>query len=197
MNELAAAEQSQAQLGADGADDGTDEAMEERDLDADVPDGDASSRHDSSSDHDVTFNEASLLEGSDAPPAPDDDDMLSQRMLRLEEASLDGSLAADRAFGLARDLDADVPDADSWEHTDTDEDLDGSDRDGPPRLHAASTGSPVFRGSAHRRVARRSAGEDAEGSSEFVDDSPVVARGAGRGNAWRSRVARGGRRLGF
>jgi len=214
MSELAAAEQSQAQVGADGADDGTDEGMEERDLDADVPDADADGRHDddddrhhddddeddddADEDHDVTFNEESLLEGSDVANAQDEDDMLSQRMIRLEEAELDGTLQEERDFGLGRNLDDDVPDADSWEHTDTEEEIDSTDHDIQAGLHAISTGSPVFRGSARRLMDRRSLGEDADlGSSSFVNDSPMVARGAGRGNAWRSRVARGGRRLGF
>lgn len=187
MNELAAAEQSQ-HLAADGAGDGTDEGMEERDLDADVPDADADAdeEDDGEEEQDVTFNEESLLEGSEVVDAQEEEDMLSQHMIRLEEAELDGRLQEERELGLERDLDNDVPEAGSWEHTDTEEEIESTDHDMMAAASAARTSSLIFRGSSQRLM----------GSSSFVNDSPVVARPPRRGSAWGHRMARGGRRLG-
>lgn len=187
MNELAAAEQSQVMMGADGAGEGVGEGMEERDLDADVPDADAEAdeEDEDEAEREVTFNEESLLEGSE-------EDMLSQHMMRLEEAELDGTLQDERELGLDRDLDDDVPDAGSWEHTDTEEEIDSTDHDIQSAARAIRTGSPLFRPSARPSMARRSLGDDPDlGSSSFVNDSPVVSRAPRRGNAWSQRGGRG------
>lgn len=199
MNELAAAERSQVQLGADGA---GEEAMEERDLDADVPDADADTEAledgddgEAEGDQEVTFNEESLLEGSDLIHEQEED-LLSQQMIRLEEAELEGRLQDERDLGLERDLDEDVPEAGSYEHTDTEEELESSDNEMPQTV-SRRPDSP-FMGSTQRFIgSRTSIGSELElGSSSFINDSPVLARGPGRGNAWRNRIVRGGRRHG-
>jgi len=182
MSELAAAERSQVQLGADGA---GEEVMEERDLDADVPDADADGEQD------VTFNEESLLEGSDLIREQEEEDLLSQQMIRLEEAELEGRLQDERDLGLERDLDEDVPEAGSYEHTDTEEELESSDNEMPRTASRRPDYPQRFIGS------RTSIGSEVElESSSFINDSPVLARGPGRGNAWRNRIARAGRRHG-
>ena len=196
MNELAAAERSQVQLGADGA---GDEGMEERDLDADVPDADTEALEDgdeAEGEQDVTFNEESLLEGSDLLHEQEEEDLLSQQMIRLEEAELEGRLQDERDLGLERDLDDDVPEAGSYEHTDTEEELESSDNEMPQT--ASRRPDSLFMGSTQRIIGSRiSIGSEVElGSSSFINDSPVLARGPGRGNAWRNRTARGGRRHG-
>lgn len=198
MSELAAAEQGQVQLGTDGA---GEEGMEERDLDADVPDADAVVLEDgddgeAEGEQDVTFNEESLLEGSDLMHEQEEEDLLSQQMIRLEEAELEGRLQDERDLGLERDLDEDVPEAGSYEHTDTEEELESSDNE-MPHIASHRPGSP-FVASTQRIVGyRTSSGSEVElGSSSFINDSPVLARGPGRGNAWRNRIARGGRRYG-
>jgi len=198
MNELAAAERSQVQLGTDGA---GEEPTEERDLDADIPDADAEALEDGDDgevegEQDVTFNEESFLEGSDLMHEQEEEDLLSQQMIRLEEAELEGRLQDERDLGLERDLDDDVPEAGSYEHTDTEEELESSDNEMPQTANRRPD-SP-FRGNTQRFIgSRTSIGSEIElGSSSFINDSPVLARGPNRGNAWRNRIARGGRRHG-
>ncbi|KAK7182963.1 hypothetical protein PSPO01_11062 [Paraphaeosphaeria sporulosa] len=152
MMDLAAAQQDAANAEArEAAGDEIDE--EERDLDDDVPEAEASgSASEEESDvgseseegsgvsgeegrADVTFNEDSFIEGS----------MIEGRvgqMLAMEEASMEGSLLEER------DLDDDVPEAGEYEHTDSSL-LDSSDED---------DGSFVQPGSRRSVRSRRSSG---------------------------------------
>ena len=102
--------------------------MGERDLDEDIPEADEGSFEDTDSEEDsdddeseevsededepgaeaeVTFNEESLIEGSDMPAEE------VQQMLDMEEAEMTGALQEER------DLDDDIPEAGSYQHTDT------------------------------------------------------------------------------
>ncbi|KAF2016578.1 hypothetical protein BU24DRAFT_422951 [Aaosphaeria arxii CBS 175.79] len=134
---------------------GDDEMMEgERDLDDEVPeaeadDSDVSSTEEEASDveeddtsalgpqaGDVTFNEDSFIEGSMMQAEV-------EHMLEREEAEMAGVLQDER------DLDDDIPEAGSYEHTDTD--LDSSDED----LESSRISVRSIRS---RRSARRSSG---------------------------------------
>lgn len=113
MQELAEAQEMQGQEGGlDGA--GEDEGPAERDLDDDVPDMD-----EAADEGDVTFNEESLLEGSMVEGM---DVAEVEHMLELEEAEMTGVLQDERDLSALRyehDLDDDVPEAGSYQHTDT------------------------------------------------------------------------------
>jgi hypothetical protein len=170
MMDLAAAQQDaaneeQREAGEHMQEDG----VEERDLDDEVPEADSidsdaspSSPSDLSGDElasedeeqeesTVPFNEDSFIEGS----------MLEaevSHMLEMEEAEMAGVLQDER------DLDDDVPEAGSYEHTDSELE-DSSDIDNsalPPGLASArsrrSTRSAMRRSSGRRSSGRRSSG---------------------------------------
>lgn len=197
---------------------GEEEDGEERDLDDDVPDADALEDLDDDDDSDdisvaeeytetsivqnhegeVTFNEESLLEGS-----VDGD---GQVMLAMEDAELVGRLQDQRDLGMdvgeERDLDEDVPEAGSYEHTDTEEEDDSTEGEEEVEMNVRIQGlgngqSSRSLGRSDGRGRRSLASEDSEmlGSSSFVGSSPAMARGPGRGNAFRDRYnhARRGR----
>ena len=202
------------------------------DLDADVPDADGSEGDDEDSDDDdddeeedetnvaSRFNEESLLEGSlvggdGLPPG------LTQGFLDAEDAELDGRAQdlRDLGGGPEVDLDDDIPEAGSYEHTDTDEeddDDDEDDEDDDDDEDAMDTGFASVRPGGNH--GRRSLNQGAVGlrssigqadlslvgleSSELGildSDSPVLARlapgtagsrPAPQGNAWRERMIR-------
>lgn len=165
MMDLAAAQQDAANAEArEAAGDDIDD--EERDLDDDVPEAEASGTAsedeselegseegslsgdgDEESRADVTFNEDSFIEGS----------MIEGRvgqMLALEEASMDGSLLEER------DLDDDVPDAGDYEHTDSSL-IDSSDEDDGSLVQPRSRRSVASRrssGAVRSTRSRRSSG---------------------------------------
>lgn len=206
MMDLAAAQQDAAN--AQARVEGAEEEMEgERDLDEDVPEAEAdesdvSASEDSRSEveegdtsavaghtGDITFNEDSFIEGS----------MIAgevNSMLEREEAEMAGVLQDER------DLDDDIPEAGSYEHTDS-ELVDSSSEDDVSRGPVPSSGR---RRSGRRSSGRRSSGVPAvqdprssigfEGSSSILDgssflrSSPAAARGSLRA---RFMGARGGR----
>jgi hypothetical protein len=214
MEMAAAAEQQQGQQGAEGEGEGEEmEGMEEVDLDAEVPEAEEDDDDDDEDDdddddddeegdeegeitQDVTFNEESLLEGSI--------DGEGARVLELEDAELVGRLQDERDLGMIgeRDLDEDVPEAGSYEHTDTEIEDESNDEDDEGE-DEVSVGQPSFSASTSAAAGRRSFGrsdgrlrtslisEDSEliGGSSFVGSSPAM----GRGNAFRNRVVRRGR----
>jgi len=158
--------------------------QEERDLDAEVPDGELSSL---SSDDDpennttgITFHEESLLHGSPMGGR--------QVALDMEEAELDGRLQDERDLGMEGDLDDDVPEAGSYEHTDTEQEDDSSDEDvvevHPPLSQARSSA----RSSAQVRMSLRSDDSELLASSSFIDTSPAILRHRGRANHVNSRA---------
>lgn len=105
---------------------------EERDLDEDIPDADADAEGDNAGDdsdqgseeevleEEVTFNESSVVGGSRVGM-----DIGTERYAAIEEAELTGAaremeeLGLQREMEMERDLDDSVPDAGSYQHTDT------------------------------------------------------------------------------
>jgi hypothetical protein len=137
MAELAAAAAQQEQVPVEVMDE-----EGERDLDAEVPDADAEvteSEEDEDDDEEeeeevegnVTiepsrFCEESMLEGSlvggdGFSPAR------AERYLDAEDAEMDGRAQDMRDLGVERDLDEEIPEAGSYEHTDTEEETDDSE----------------------------------------------------------------------
>lgn len=207
MNDLQAAQTDAANAEARAQNE--DEMEEERDLDEDVPEAEAdesdvsASEEDSASESgaeegdtrhtaDVTFNEDSFIEGSMV------EGQVSQ-MLAMEEASMSGALQDER------DLDDDIPEAGSYEHTDSSQ-LDSSSEDEatqasflPPGRNRASRRSsgaarrspgPVLTQSNNRRSAELEGSSSIIEGSSFLRSSPAAARGSLRA---RFMGARGGR----
>jgi hypothetical protein len=183
MLDLAAAQQDAANAEArEQADEAGDEDDEEqRDLDDDVPeamaseseassDDDRSSSADGENDTTVPFNEDSFIEGS----------MLEaevSHMLDMEEAEMAGVLQDER------DLDDDVPEAGSYEHTDSELE-DDSDEDG-------TRGLPTGLSSARSRRSRRESGRRTSGRR-----SSGLPSGAGSGMGMQGMGAQDPSRLG-
>lgn len=126
QQQLAEAQQRGAEATAEQEDP---EAPEERDLDDDIPDaeitGDVTEDLSGVTDDvtaEDTFNEEGLMEGS----------MLEQEQYaELEEAELTGVAQEEEDLGIEeeRDLDDDVPDAGSYQHTDTEEEDSSSEEE--------------------------------------------------------------------
>lgn len=114
------------------------ELEEERDLDDDIPDADASTV-------DVTFNEDSMVEGSQIEA-----NELEEQFAVMEEAELTGAAQDEEDLGMEmeRDLDDSVPEAGSYQHTDTElEESDSSDGSQSELISTrpARTGIPASR----------------------------------------------------
>jgi hypothetical protein len=120
---------------------------EEHDLDEDIPDADATTT-------DVTFNEDSMMEGSRIEHVDEQDEQDDEQYADMEEAELTGAAQDEEDLGIEmeRDLDDSVPEAGSYQHTDTElEDTDSESelRDsflGPQSAALASTSR------SHRRL---------------------------------------------
>ena len=89
----------------------------ERDLDAEIPDADAEedlSDSEEGAGDGVTFNEESMVEGSRV-------EMDQEQYAYMEEAELTGAARDEEELGveMERDLDDSVPEAGSYQHTDT------------------------------------------------------------------------------
>ena len=95
---------------------------QERDLDDDIPDAPA----DDEDDAEVTFNEDSMVDGSRLMEQEDE-----QRYAELEEAELTGAARDEEDLGVEheRNLDDSVPEAGSYQHTDTEVEDSTSDED--------------------------------------------------------------------
>ncbi|KAK5120122.1 hypothetical protein LTR85_006603 [Meristemomyces frigidus] len=184
-------------------------AGEERDLDDDIPEaGEATA--------DLSFNEESMMEGSsqlvvhemaeDDPEAEDGVDYA----LEEEEAGLTGAARDEEELGIEhdRDLDDSVPEAGSYQHTDTEvEDTDseselqdsfavqsarrsvGAERNAVPGnpLQVSVQGMPGLQERMRAQVGAADALPRSPGSlhlssslleSSFVGSSPVLQRGA-------------------
>lgn len=207
MEQMAAEEERAAreELMAEGAGD-----EEERDLDEEIPeaeedddedgddddsdsdDDDDDDEEEEESEQDVTFEE-SALEGSVGSDI--------QRRLDLEEAEMTG------AAEEARDLDDDVPEAGSYEHTDSEiedsseeeemeeRDLDDDVPEAPEDISMVEASGISADLSAHSARSARSAGHRVSGhsflsdtgssvpGSSFLDTSPVAGRGRGAPSA--------------
>ncbi|GIZ36566.1 hypothetical protein CKM354_000003700 [Cercospora kikuchii] len=211
------AQQQQAELDAEAreheAAEEAGEVEEERDLDDDIPEADAEA-----STADVTFNEDSMMEGSQMAQNEYDE----QQYTNLEEAELTGAAQDEEDLGMEmeRDLDDSVPEAGSYQHTDTE--LEESDSDselrssfvGRPAPSSARTSrtpataersivEPPMLGLQERMRAQVSAADSLPrspgslnlsssvlDSSMMAGSSPVVQRG---NNGARPRAARGRR----
>ncbi len=174
MDDLHAAQEEAANERArEQADQMEDQEEGERDLDDEVPEAEASDSDASASDSDsasgtedgqnttVPFNEDSFIEGS----------MLEaevSHMLEMEEAEMAGVLQDER------DLDDDVPEAGSYEHTDSElEDSSDIDTSGLPQMSSARS----------RRSARRTSGRTSTGrrSSGLLSGMVTTQAGSGAG----------------
>jgi hypothetical protein len=191
MLEMAAA----AEADMAGNADGEQEEEEERDLDADVPEAEeeADDSDEEASGVDITFNEESLMEGSV------DGDGDGREELEMEEAELMGRLQDERDLGLERDLDDSVPEAGSYQHTDTeveDESSDEIDSDDEPMLRQSALRQPARNpirtsggnGRSSRILTNNNDQSDIMGSSSFAGSSPAMGRGPAQANAFRSRM---------
>ena len=118
----------------------------ERDLDAEIPDADEDgSESESGEGGEVTFNEESMVEGSRV-------EIDQEQYAHLEEAELTGAARDEEELGveMERDLDNSVPEAGSYQHTDTEVE----DTESESELHDSFAGVPSARrstrSSAHR-----------------------------------------------
>lgn len=119
------------------------EDEQERDLDAEIPDADAEEDQDADSedeeDANVTFNESSIVEGSRV-------ELDAERYAAIEEAELTGAaremedLGMEREVEMERDLDDSVPEAGSYQHTDTE--VEDSTSDSDSQLNDSFAGRP-------------------------------------------------------
>ncbi|KAK3669368.1 hypothetical protein LTR78_010751 [Recurvomyces mirabilis] len=95
---------------------GGEDEEEERDLDEDIPDADAEAEAE------VSFNEESMVEGSSQFVENDgevEDDEDVREAVEMEVAELTGAAREEEELGIDRDLDDSVPEAGSYQHTDT------------------------------------------------------------------------------
>lgn len=193
-----AAAREAAERGEDDGDEGDGEG--ERDLDDEVPeaeeegsegsedaDGDQGSEE-GEGEGEMTFNEDSFIEGSMVAAEV-------EQMLEMEEAEMAGVLQDER------DLDDDVPEAGSYQHTDTELEDESSDLEdmslgpGPSTgRRSMGRGGELRRGSGGRGAGRinlfSEGGSSMMGGNSFVGSSPAAARGPGLGNAFRNRLFR-------
>ena len=174
--------QEEAAQNAAGAGHGFDEFpdQEERDLDAEVPDADPSTitTDDELENNTIgmTFHEESILQGSPMGGG-------RHGPLELEDAELNGRLQDERDMGMEGDLDDDVPEAGSYEHTDTELEDDSSDESDLGRQSPLSQPRSSARSNAQFRMSLRSDDSAMLGSSSFIDDSPAVLRRSNNANA--------------
>ena len=183
------------------------EGEEERNLDDEIPDADA---QDASAVEapDVTFNEDSMVEGSHLV---EDEVVDEEHYAEMEEAELTGAAQEEEDMGMDNDLDLDnsVPEAGSYQHTDTELE-DSSSESGlddsfaqqsarrstrsAGRLSQPALGAGALQGGLQERIRAQTAGGDGLARSPgslnlsssilescFVGSSPVMQRGSGHG----------------
>ena len=187
------------------------EAEDERNLDDDIPEAEASAVEAG----DVTFNEDSMVEGSQFVEGGVDQEQYAV----MEEAELTGAAREEEELGVEhdRDLDDSVPEAGSYQHTDTEVEDSSSDselqdsfaaqsarrsvrssgRTAPLTQTSAVTMSGALQGGLQDRIRAQTGAEALTRSpgrlnlssslldTSFVGSSPVVQRaqqgGRGRG----------------
>lgn len=156
--------------------------QEERDLDDDVPEAEpstiASDDEDPENTGNVTFNEESILQGSPTGTR--------QAELEMEDAELEGRLQDERDLGMEGDMDDDVPEAGSYEHTDSELEDVSSDEEEVSLQEPRSQTRSSARSAARTRTSLQSEVSELL-SSSFVDNSPAVLRRGGRANNARGR----------
>ncbi|KAJ9665409.1 hypothetical protein H2201_004487 [Coniosporium apollinis] len=213
MMELAEAEREEEERRrlAEGGDE-EEEEVGERDLDADIPeaeeeDEDEDEDEDGEGEHEgASFNEESFIEGSEVM-APEE----INEMLEMEEAEMSGILQEERELGFGeRDLDDSIPEAGSYQHTDTELEEESSEEEMmsvprhaqvqmvPPAgsrrvtpLRVQHQDTPPLR--SRGRGLRPNAGsfdssELGAGSSSFLGSSPFASRGRTIGDDPRQRM---------
>lgn len=178
--------QREMEQAGEAQEDGAPAGDEERDLDDDVPEA-----------GDVTFNEESLIEGSMLPGGADGDadanaenteEVDVERILDLEEAEMSGVGLAMGSADEDRDLDDDVPEAGSYQHTDTEVEDDSSDEE-VSEVNASNLGrARTAPGNWRARESIMSETSEQLNSSSFLGSSPAVRRGPSSGNALRDRL---------
>ncbi|EME48304.1 hypothetical protein DOTSEDRAFT_70041 [Dothistroma septosporum NZE10] len=131
QQQLAEAQQQAQETAQNEGEDGE----EERDLDADIPDADATTA-------DVTFNEDSMMEGSQIEITDRNIEDENGNENEMEVAELTGAAQDEEELGieLERDLDDSVPEAGSYQHTDTE--VEDSDSDSELRSSFVDRGAP-------------------------------------------------------
>jgi hypothetical protein len=102
----------------------------------------------------------------------------------MEDAELDGRLQDERDMAMEGDLDNDVPEAGSYEHTDTEEedDTSSSDEDEIELQPPPSQTESSVRRNAGIRLSIRSDNSETLASSSFIDTSPAVLPRGARAN---------------
>lgn len=194
MLDLSAAQQDAANAEArEAGEEGEEDEEEQRDLDDEVPEAEASVSESSIGSDSGTADdgESSSVEGENDTTVPFNEDSFIEgsmheaevsHMLEMEEAEMAGVLQDER------DLDDDVPEAGSYEHTDSELE-DSSDDDDNSRLPGMS--SAVRRTS--RRISgmstrsgrsvrsRRSGARRSSGLPASMGNVPTLQVGAGRG----------------
>lgn len=175
-------EMSDEDLSASDEEEEEDEDEQERDLDDEVPVA-----------ADVSFNDESLLENSFMPVADDEQRLLQQqeRYARLEEAELTGIAQDEADLGIERDLDDSVPEAGSYQHTDSeledssDEEEDEEEEQEQSQIEQEGEESEIV-GAVMQRSRSSLLSRDVSSllDSSFVSSSPVLGRlrSAGRGS---------------
>lgn len=136
------------------------DAPEERDLDDEIPEAEVTDTGDGN----TTFNEDSMMEGS----------LLEQQeqYAELEEAELTGAARDEEDLGIERDLDDDVPEAGSYQHTDTEAESSSSEAD------ESSLVQDSFARQSQRRSTRSSARQQAQQQGEFAVQTPAITMGS-------------------
>ncbi|KAF2154905.1 hypothetical protein K461DRAFT_266254 [Myriangium duriaei CBS 260.36] len=192
---------------------------EQRDLDDDVPDGsmgmdadlsaeegglteeDELSDEDGTTEADMTFNDGSLIEGSMLQPGGGDGNEENssvqrelaeqERYAQIEEAELTGVVQEEFDLDMEGNLDDSVPEAGSYQHTDTELEDDDSDDDEDISFSAGlqqrtsggglfdnrrSIGGRLSGGSAASRASLSNRDASSLLDSSFVTSSPVTGR---------------------
>ena len=192
----------------------------DRDLDDDVPEGSTmgmdadlsaeeeggltdddagASDEEATTEADMTFNDGSLIEGSMLHPGMEDEENSAvqrelqeqERYAQIEEAELTGATQEEYELGMEGNLDDSVPEAGSYQHTDTELEDDDSDDDVDTSFSASipqpSAGPSIFntrrsmggRLSGGSSASRASLGARDVSSlldSSFVSSSPAMGR---------------------
>jgi multidrug efflux pump subunit AcrA (membrane-fusion protein) len=179
---------------------GQGDGVEERDLDADIPDADEDVEEEDEeeedddveeevedSDGEVTgrFNEESLIEGSmvggdGLEPGQ------TQSFLDAEDAEMDGRAQDMRDLGYERNLDDDIPEAGNYEHTDTEaeDDTDEDEEDNEDMMNSSFSLPGSRRRSRRDRASRAS---EMDISRDDIDDSLAGQSSASYANPWLTR----------
>lgn len=204
---------------AQTTDQGEDEGEEERDLDDEIPDADGEEAAETSAVEaaDVTFNEDSMVEGS---RFVEEADMDQEQYAVMEEAELTGAARDEEDLGMdqERDLDDSVPEAGSYQHTDTELEDSSSDSElgdsfaaqsarrsarQSGRLQQQTPAGGGLQGGLQERIRAQTADGDglarSPGSlnlssslleSSFVGSSPVMQRASQQGSRGRGSARR-------